>query len=556
MTLEELIELVTRGESESVEFKETTGQRVEACHSLCAFLNGNGGTVVFGVTKKDKLVGQLVSDETRKNLAAEFVKFEPGFEFPVEYVDVDDTHQAIVVRVPAGKARPYQYDGKAYRRVQSTTRAMPQQQYESLLKERGGFRSAWESAPNGDLTMEALDAELICETARMGVAYGRLDAMADVTDPQRLLRKFGLMKNGRIFNGAAVLFGKDFVDYPQCYLRMARFDGVDKREFVDSRNVQGNLFTLANEAVAFCFKHLNLRGRTHGRILRDEALEVPVDALREAVINALAHRDYANPGGSASVAIYDDRVEISNPGSFPPEFPLDSPEKSDDSFPHNPVMARVLYLRKTIETWGRGMNLIFSSCRDEGREPPSVVEENGVVKIVFRRVKSANKTGEKSPNKTTRKSPNKPLKRPVKSGALTIDVPDKSANKSSVKSANKSPIKSANKISRRHPSLRALSGILPASMRTDARSNLIAVFSEIVLDRFATSAQIRENTELSNGTVKDALAMLKEIGAIFRVGAKKNGHWLISSRLTGEDAAGLRNDGAPAVAKRGKRKGS
>ena len=76
-------------------------------------------------------------------------------------------------------------------------------------------RFAWESAPNGDLTMEALDAELICETARMGVAYGRLDAMADVTDPQRLLRKFGLMKNGRIFNGAAVLFGKDFVDYPQ-----------------------------------------------------------------------------------------------------------------------------------------------------------------------------------------------------------------------------------------------------------------------------------------------------------------------------------------------------
>ena len=534
----ELLALVAQGENEVVEFKETTGQRVEACHTLCAFLNGKGGTVVFGVTNKDKLVGQLVSDETRKNLAAEFVKFEPGYEFPVEYVGVDDAHQAIVVRVPAGKARPYQYDGKAYRRVQSTTRTMPQQQYELLLKERGGFRSAWESGPNDDLTMEALDAELVCETARMGVAYGRLDAMADVTDPQRLLRKFGLMKNGRIFNGAAVLFGKDFVDYPQCYLRMARFDGVDKREFADSRNVQGNLFTLANEAVAFCFKHLNLRGKTRGRLLRDETLEVPVDALREAVVNALAHRDYANPGGSASIAIFDDRVEISNPGSFPPEFPLDSPEKSDDSFPHNPVMARVLYLRKTIETWGRGMNLIFSSCRDEGREPPSVIDENGVVKIVFRRGKSANKMDEKSPNKAMGKSPNKPSRKPVKSRVSKIGAPQKSPNKKGVKSANKPTTNSANKTCLRNRAVRAFSNSLPTGMRLDARRSLIAVFKEILSDREVTIVQLEKKTSLANGTVKDALAMLKEMGAIFRVGAKKNGHWLISSRLIGESESG------------------
>lgn len=74
------------------------------------------------------------------------------------------------------------------------------------------------------------------------------------------------------------------------------------------------------------------------------------------------------------------------PGAFPPDFPLEMPETSDDSFSHNPVMERVLYLRKTIETWGRGINLIFSSCRDEGRLPPSVTERNGSVKVVFPRV--------------------------------------------------------------------------------------------------------------------------------------------------------------------------
>ena len=531
MTIKELEEIVSAGEGGTIEFKETTGQIIPAMKTLCSFLNGNGGIVIFGVSRKGVLTGQLISDSTKKDLAAEFVKFEPGVEFPVEYVDVDETHQAIVVRVPAGKARPYMYDGRAYRRVQSTTGVMPQQRYESLLGERGGFRSPWESEPNEDLTVESLDADLICETARMGVAYGRLDATADVTDPKRLLRKFGLMKNNRILNGAAVLFGKDFIDYPQCYLRMARFAGIDKAEFLDSRNVQGNLFALVNEAVAFCFKHLNLRGKTRGRILREEALEVPVDALREAIVNALAHRDYANPGGSASIAIFDDRVEISNPGCFPSEFPLDAPEKSDDSFPHNPTMARVLYLRKTIETWGRGINLIFASCRNEGRMPPCVTEGNGVVRIVFPRGNGSPAKGlccdVKSPNKNAAKSPNKNVKKAVKEGV--------SSSQSNLKSPNKKAVKSPNKKRIETRALRALSELLPAGMRADARRSLVAVFKEVFSDGKATIKQVEIKTSLSNGVVKDALAMLKEMGAIFRVGAKKNGYWIISERLTGEE---------------------
>lgn len=530
MTIKELEEIVSAGEGGTIEFKETTGQKIPAMKTLCAFLNGNGGTVIFGVSRKGVLTGQLISDSTKKDLAAEFVKFEPGFEFLVEYLSVDDEHQAIVVRVPSGKAKPYQYDGRAYRRVQSTTSAMSQAQYEALLGERGGFRSPWETETNDELDLESLDTELICETARMGVAYGRLDAMADVTNPRLLLRKFGLMKNRRICNGAAVLFGNDFADYPQCYLRMARFVGIDKTEFVDSRNVQGNIFDLANEAVAFCFKHLNLSGKTRGRITRDEALEVPVDALREAIINALAHRDYSNPGGSAAVAIFDDRVEISNPGAFPPDFPLETPETSDDSFPHNPVMARVLYLRKTIETWGRGINLIFSSCREEGRLPPSVTERNGFVKVVFPRVNPSLRKGAdltaKSPNKITAKSPNKITKKPVKGGV--------SAFRATAKSPNKNAAKSPNKTRGKNRAIKALSEILPMGMRADARRSLLAVFKEVYSNSDVTIKQVEERTSLSNGVVKDALSMLKEMGAIFRVGAKKNGYWLISNRLTGE----------------------
>lgn len=102
MTLEELKRLIADGEGERLECKETTGQRGEACRTLCAFLNGDGGTVVFGVSRKGKVTGQLVSDETKRDLARAFCDFEPGIEIPTEYVPVDATHQAIVCRVAGG----------------------------------------------------------------------------------------------------------------------------------------------------------------------------------------------------------------------------------------------------------------------------------------------------------------------------------------------------------------------------------------------------------------------------------------------------------------------
>ncbi len=98
MTIEELRKLIAAGEGRMVEVKETTGQRVEACRTLCAFLNGNGGMVVFGVTKSGKLTGQLVSDETKQNLARAFLDLEPGTEIGVEYVDIDATHKATFAR--------------------------------------------------------------------------------------------------------------------------------------------------------------------------------------------------------------------------------------------------------------------------------------------------------------------------------------------------------------------------------------------------------------------------------------------------------------------------
>ena len=99
MTVDDIQKMIADNEGDVFAYKATTGQRVEGCRTLCAFLNGRGGTVVFGVTKEGKLTGQLVSDETKKDLAHAFYDFQPAVDIKVEYVAVDENHKAIVCSV-------------------------------------------------------------------------------------------------------------------------------------------------------------------------------------------------------------------------------------------------------------------------------------------------------------------------------------------------------------------------------------------------------------------------------------------------------------------------
>ena len=396
------------GEGETLEVKETTGQRVDACETLCAFLNKDGGTVVFGVGKKDKIIGQLVSDKTKRELFEVFAKFEPAADIDVEWIDVDDTHKAIVCKVERGNMRPYVYNGRPYKRVQSSTTVMSQEEYERMLSERKGFQSDWELEINPDLKLSDLDENEIRKTARMGVAEGRLPESTDVNDIIGLLDGFKVRKNGALRNAAAVLFCKEDTDYMQCLLRLARFKGKDNQIFIDNKQITGNIFRLIDAGMAFCFNHLSLSGVINGTY-REEHLEVPAKALREALINALVHRLYVKRGSSVSLAIYDDRVEIINPGTFPSNITMAELRAGNKSEPRNPTIARVMYSRKTVETWGRGIKLILDECAKANLPEPQIVAESGYTKTVFMRPdqNSKPKTTQKSTQKNAQKSTQK-----------------------------------------------------------------------------------------------------------------------------------------------------
>ncbi len=483
MTLEDIKQLIKSGEGESVEFKESTGRRVEACRALCAFLNRNGGTVVFGVTRNGKLTGQLMSDSTKRDLFEAFQAFEPTADIEVEYLPVDETHTVIVCQVEKGNCAPYVYDGRPYKRVQSSTTVMSQEEYERKLKERGGVRSEWESLPNHELTVDDLDAEVIRATARMAVRYGRLDASVDTDDVLSLLDHWKLRKNGEFLNGAAVLFGKtDRIDYPQLEIKMGWFKGTDQRLFLDNDHRQGNIFKLMDVAMAFCFKHLNLSAKITGKIERDEELEIPADALREVLVNAFAHRSYENRRLTVYLAVYEDRVEIKNPGTFPPDFDVEKlyAPPIQHSEPRNEKIAHVLYLRKSIETWGRGFTRVADECHRVGLPLPTVRVEHGCVITTFKRPDWA------------------------RTGGMTsaIGTASQITGTRCQITGTRWHITDGDPVSH-----------LPR-MRRDARENAERVLHEIIADSNATLPQICARTGMALRTINNAIATLRAAGII------------------------------------------
>ncbi len=192
-----------------------------------------------------------------------------------------------------------------------------------------------------------------------------------------------MLHDGKLNNAAAVLFGKDLYDYPQCLLRMARFKGTTKEEFIDNQRAAGNIYELLDAAMTFFFKHLSLSGKING-LYREEELSIPYKALRESCINSLCHRSYHHPGSSVSIAIYDDRVEIWNTGTFPEGLPVENLMEEHDSKPQNPIIANVLYKSKILESWGRGISTMVDECKRVGLPVPVFNTDGNSVWVVFK----------------------------------------------------------------------------------------------------------------------------------------------------------------------------
>jgi ATP-dependent DNA helicase RecG len=263
---------------------------------------------------------------------------------------------------------------------------MPQAEYQRLLLERIHASARWENQP-GPLASADVDADELLRTVDDGVARGRLSDPG-TREPDELLRRLGLMtEDRRLMNAAAVLFGSRAAlatPYCQCVLRMARFRGVEKQQASDDRQVVANAFELLRLGEQFLLDHLPIASRfSTGQFTRIDQPLYPPDALREALANALCHRDYSAGAGSTDIAIYDDRLEIVSVGCLHFGLRPEDLYECHPSRPWNPIIASMFHRRGIIEQWGMGTLKIVSLAESAGLARPEFEERAGSLVVRF-----------------------------------------------------------------------------------------------------------------------------------------------------------------------------
>ena len=282
---------------------------------------------------------------------------------------------------------------------------MPRCDYQRLLLESIHSRDRWEIQIANGLGLGDLDLNELVVTIEEAIRRGRL-VDPGTREPLTLLRGLGLLvHDDQISCAAAALFCKDeraTPAFPQFQLRLARFKGTTRGEFLDNRQYSSNAFALTRRAERFLLDWLPIASRiVPGQLARVDTPVLPLEAIREALANAFVHRDYSSPAGAVSVALYDDRLEIISPGEL--HFGL-TPEKlfqPHESKPWNPSIAKIFYLRGLIETWGRGTLQIMNLMQGAGLAAPEVRAGNDTVSMTFAipSVPKPEKSSEKSSEK-------------------------------------------------------------------------------------------------------------------------------------------------------------
>jgi len=387
MDFDELRELIQKGESDRIEFKKSTGQRTAGTKAVCAMLNGLGGFVLFGVNDKGEIVGQVISTKSLEVLSNELRKIEPPAFPQLETFPIQKDKGIIVLAVPGGGG-PFCFDGRPYVRNGPTTYLMPREEYEKRLMEKLYASRRWENQPVPEgVTINDLDHEEIQNTFENAIQIGRLERTVH-RDVESILRGLELIHDGKLLNAALALFGKSDrlkVLFPQFEIRMARFRGENRlADFGDNRQYWGHAFSLLRRAESFLRDHVPIAGHVvPGEMVRYEQPLYPFRATREAIANAICHRDFSIPGGAVSVAMYDNALEVANPGIF--HFGI-SPEKltqPHESKPWNPIIANVFYRSGIIERWGSGTLNMLSWCKENGNPSPVWREQANSIYVIF-----------------------------------------------------------------------------------------------------------------------------------------------------------------------------
>ena len=356
-TDEELALILEEGEGYSLEFK--TNINSDLPKELVAFANASGGRIFIGINDANQITASDLSNKTCSKIESMAADCDPAVAIAIEKLT---EHKLLVIHVPEGANRPHRCSKGFYLRNGANSQKMSTEDITAFIQAEGRIRFDqrlrldldWQEALDTDRLNHFLDLAHIShredtESLLLNLGTG------DYKDKQFYLNQTGVLffarqPTQRLFHVSVI-----------CVL----FKGTEKVYILDRKELSGSILENVEEALLYLRKHLQLRWEiTKESTRRKEILELPEEALREAVVNAVCHNDYLEEGAQVTVEIFDDRVEIHNPGGLPKG--LKPEDFGTRSVCRNPLIASLLLRCDYIEKLGTGIKRIRAALKKAG----------------------------------------------------------------------------------------------------------------------------------------------------------------------------------------------
>ena len=344
-------------ENESIEFKKSISEIREGVISVSAILNKRGeGLLYFGVKNNGDVIGQQIGMDTARDISRKiYEQIKPVPNISVEVLR-DNDKEYIKVSFN-GKEAPYAADGRYYMRVADEDREMTQAQLRDLFSDMADY-SEWENALT-TFTADDINENLLIACYGDGLKSGRFSEQ--YTDKESVLSRLNLLWDGYLTNAGYYLLSKQ----KPVLLKLALFATDAKITFIDQNHFHGNIVECIEEALIFIKRYMRWRAEFDGGINRKDIPEVPVDAVREIVVNSFAHAKYKGILAAHEIDISPSKIEIYNPGRLPsgvvPEDYLGGQERS---ILKNPAIAGFLFRSNKIEAFGTGFRKAILLCSE------------------------------------------------------------------------------------------------------------------------------------------------------------------------------------------------
>lgn len=362
-------------ETETLEFKKSTGEMKEAMISISSILNKHGiGTLYFGVKPNGDVIGQDVSESSLRDASrAVYENIKPQIYPVIEEVIIDGKH---LIRVEfSGESAPYSAVGRYYLRTADEDREVAPEELKAFFV-ANKYRERWEKGKS-DTSVKQIDKFAIKSFWQKAILAGRLPE-GRYTCPI-VLKRFGLIYDDSLTNAGEILFGNT----RPVSLKAGIFATDEKLTFLDMKLFEDNIYNLLTISERYILENIRWRSEISGPE-REEIPEIPVAVIREVLANSFAHAIY-NGRTTHEICIHPSMITIYSPGEYASKHkPEEYIKENIESEIRNATIAKILYLNKSIEQFGSGFKRIDNLCKNAGVKYSYENRENGFKFILFR----------------------------------------------------------------------------------------------------------------------------------------------------------------------------